>query len=249
MRILVIEDEQDIRSWMVDRLSEFSEFEIVGEAESVSSAFSLIVSQKPYAMFSDIKLIGGDLFMLLKKLTDCHVQIPYIVITSGFPDYAIDALNEYHKYVVKYLVKPLASQYKEKLENARDILLANYAAQVQSTSLPQNNTKEEIFIQSNNMYIKIPLEEICWIESAGGGSIFFVLEKKEIKVDMSLKRAIDLLTNNFMQISRDTVINLNCIDRVDRSDHGVYLMRQNKEKFLGVGDLYYPKLIECLKLK
>ena len=57
LRTVVLEDEDDNRNWLVKKLKQFSELEIVGEAATIDEAFQLIIQTKPDAAFMDIQLI------------------------------------------------------------------------------------------------------------------------------------------------------------------------------------------------
>ncbi|MBK8564424.1 MAG: hypothetical protein IPN76_14080 [Saprospiraceae bacterium] len=84
LRCIVLEDEDDIRNWLVKKLQQFPELEFVGEAATIDEAFRLIASTKPDAAFMDVKLIGGDAFTLLSRFQANGLLIPYIVMATGY---------------------------------------------------------------------------------------------------------------------------------------------------------------------
>jgi DNA-binding LytR/AlgR family response regulator len=103
LKCVVFEDEDYNRKWLIEKLKTFDELDIVGEAVSINGAFQVLLKTNPDVAFMDIKLIGGDVFALLSRLKTSGVPIPFIVITTGFPEYVMTALNEYRHYIVQYL--------------------------------------------------------------------------------------------------------------------------------------------------
>ena len=95
LKCVVFEDEDYNRKCLIEKLKTFDELDIVGEAVSINGAFQVLLKTNPDVAFMDIKLIGGDVFALLSRLKTSGVHIPFIVITTGFPEYVMTALNEY----------------------------------------------------------------------------------------------------------------------------------------------------------
>jgi two-component system LytT family response regulator len=248
LRCVVVEDEETNRTWLCERLGEFPEVEVVGEAASVSQAFRTIVQTRPNGLFLDIKLIGGDAFQLLQQLKDNQAPIPPIVMVTAFDEYAVQTINDWGGYVKKYLEKPFLENWKEKL---RDCINALIAANELSDLRPPTAAvapADHIFVKDGAQLIRVNFADILWIEVAGGGAVYLVTEEQQAKWDITLSKLLTQLPPEFIRISRDVAVNQEKIHRVDREDRGVIVSYRGKEKFLGIGDAYYRDLLNALRI-
>jgi two-component system, LytTR family, response regulator len=254
IRVVVIEDENDIRQWLIARLQTFSEIEVVGEAISVDSAFKMIASKRPDALFLDIKIVGGDAFDLLRKLKAHDLPIPNIVMTTAFPEFAVEAINEnFSKYIKKYVVKPFVDDWERILRDAIDALLAvsgepNLVQNLANS--PQNAAKTSeidfIFLKKEGDLVKVFFRDIAFFEAAGEGKIIVATEQGKITIDLTLTKFLENLPPYFRQVSRFHAVNMQKIMRLMREDQGVMMALNGKEKFIGVGESFYGGLLKEL---
>ena len=246
LRCVVIEDEEPIRHWLCERLTEFEEVELLGQEGSVSAAYRLIVKTRPNALFLDIKLIGGDAFQLLQQLKDNQVPIPPIIMTTAFDEYAPETINHWGAYVKRYLQKPFVENWETKLRDALNALLAaNEPISPPASPVGKNGF---FFVKEGASLHRINFEDLLWIEVAGGGAVYLITDRIQVKWDITLLKILEQLPSSFSQISRDLAVNRDKIIRVDKDDRGAILPWQGKEKFLGIGDSFYRDLLQALNV-
>ena len=108
MRILIVEDRPLARERLKYLLSQHPDVEVIGECEDTASAWLLIMDGDIDGLFLDIDIetegnrAGLDLALRIHNLRD--IKQPWIVITTGFDEWALEA----HKVrPFGYLVKPL----------------------------------------------------------------------------------------------------------------------------------------------
>lgn len=246
LRCVVVEDEEPNRAWLCDRLREFPEVEVVGEAASVARAFRTIVQTKPNGIFLDIKLIGGDAFQLLQQLKDHGIAIPPIVMVTAFDEYAVQTINHWGYYVKKYLEKPFLENWQDKLQDSINALIA--ANELEYAAPETAPPPDHVFIKDGAQLVRINFAEVKWIEVAGGGAVYLVTDEQQVKWDITLNKLLTELPDDFLRISRDVAVNLRKVQRVDREDRGVIVPYQDREKFLGIGDAYYRALLDALNI-
>ena len=99
---IIIDDEKDAREALSSLIELYCpEVEIVGEANSIPTAKSLILTRRPALIFLDIS-IGETLgFDLLQQLEYIHFQI---IFTTAHSEYALRA---FRVNAVDYLLKPI----------------------------------------------------------------------------------------------------------------------------------------------
>ena len=91
-----------MKPWLGEELNfllkDFDQIEIIGEAQNISEAQTLIEEVNPELVFLDINMPGGNGFELLENLT----ITPGIIFTTAYDQYAIDA---FEVNALDYLVK------------------------------------------------------------------------------------------------------------------------------------------------
>ena len=254
LRCVVLEDEDDLREWTVNKLKQFDEVEFVGESQSVDDAFRLIASTNPDAAFMDIKLEGGDVFTLLDRLKQSGVRIPNIIIISAFPEYVLTAINDYNKYIKQYLVKPITDNWQEHFRKALDALLmaklTSFTPQPKKVEIVKEKeiTKpDHVFVQNKGILEKIEFESIFYVEAAGSGESLVVVEDEYFQIDLTLNKFLQILPEQFFRISKSCIVNLQKIKRINSGDRTLEVDRE-KTKELGIGDKYYGDLKSRLVL-
>lgn len=102
IKAVIIDDEAFNRRLITKLISKLNQnFDIIGEAGSIGSAYDLIIALKPELVFLDIKMPGGSCFTLLNMFDDIKFEIVFI---SGFDNYALKAF-EFN--AMDYVLKPI----------------------------------------------------------------------------------------------------------------------------------------------
>lgn len=105
-RVLVVEDDPDLREALVDTL-ELAGCEVL-QAESAETALTIIPQQALDIVVSDINMSGMDGLGLLKEIRSCYPQLPVLLITAyASISASVEAIQN---GAVDYLVKPFKPQ-------------------------------------------------------------------------------------------------------------------------------------------
>ncbi len=247
LQCIVLEDEDDIRNWIVEKLQTFPELQIIGEAATIDDAFYLLAKQQPDVAFMDIRLIGGEAFQLLDRLKRNNLPIPYIICATGYPDYVMTALNDYRSYVLQYILKPFADNWEVKFRKAIDAVIA---AKLNSGN--KRDSKQNIYTHTFLNYqgglIKFEFNKIAYLEAAGGGKSIIVMDEKLYEVDYTLAKLITIFPTSFFKISRSNVINTNRIKSIHKGDRTVELICAPKNKYISITETYYNDFLDKLPL-
>ena len=97
---VIIEDSALARLELKTLLAEFSQIEVIAEADNIKDATQLIEQLQPQLVFMDIDLPGGTAFDILAKLA----VSPQLIFTTAFDQFA---LQSFEHNTIDYLLKPI----------------------------------------------------------------------------------------------------------------------------------------------
>jgi len=100
LEVALVEDEAPARARLQRLLTAHADVRIVGEAEDVTGALSLLRATRPALLFLDVQLGRDDAFALLRRLPQPQ---PLIVFATAHHEHAIRA---FEVAAVDYLLKP-----------------------------------------------------------------------------------------------------------------------------------------------
>ncbi|MFH1052466.1 MAG: chemotaxis protein CheB [bacterium] len=105
MKIIITEDNHELREIIKNRLSQESYIDIIGIAQDIFSLKSLIMSEKPEVLIIDIELIGLDGMEFLRRFIQ-QENIAVIAITSQTQKGKHLALQTLELGVLDFVIKP-----------------------------------------------------------------------------------------------------------------------------------------------
>ena len=220
---IIAEDEPHIRAQLTQLLAElWPDLNIVAAAHDGVAALALIRAHEPDVLFLDVKMPGLSGVEVLQAAGQSAARYATVFITA-FDDFAVTAFDV---GAVDYVVKPITAarlakaitRVQEKLmtrEGVADVATGN----ARITALP----------------VSPPTLPLRWIQATQGERVFFVTlnevlffqsdskytrvvtKDREAFIRKSVKSLLEALDpQQFMQIHRGTLININFIDVVER---------------------------------
>jgi len=103
LKSIIVEDEANSREILRNHIKKYCPFVIIiGEAENVDQALSLIRNHPPDLVFLDVEMPYGNAFDLLDKVGNRSFETIFV---TAYNNYALDALNAHACY---YLMKPVS---------------------------------------------------------------------------------------------------------------------------------------------
>jgi two-component system LytT family response regulator len=239
MKAIVVEDSRLAREGLVRMLGTFPELDVVGQADHPTTALELIEQTRPDVIFLDIHMPGATGFELLEQLD----YTPRIVFTTAYSDYAI---RSFDYNTVDYLLKPIS---QERLAQAVHKLCASPD---QSDSDSANDRKppleitSKIFVKDGERCHLVSLDAIQYIESCKNYvQIFFGEQKAYVK--KSLNNIEERLPKKaFFRASRQHIINLQAIRKIEESMSDGYKVTMNDGKVIDISRRNATELKELL---
>jgi DNA-binding LytR/AlgR family response regulator len=215
---LVVEDEPLLRAELTDQLRVlWPGLQIAGHAENGIDAVARIDALKPDIVFLDIQMPGLNGMEVARHIPErCQV-----VFVTAYADYALAAFDA---GASDYLVKPVTT--------AR-LLQAIRRLKSRAGASPPPAVWEKLFErESAPVYLK-------WIKASRGNTVRLVMvsevqyfqsdgkytrvvtEESDALIRLPLKTLLEQLDpQQFAQIHRSAIVNLQAVDRIERHEHG-----------------------------
>lgn len=219
MRYAVVENEEFARLSLCRMLEELRpDWELVFTAESVEETIEGLQSGQNYPelMFMDIELDDGSCFDIFKQTA---ITCP-IVFTTAFENFALQAFDVNS---VGYLLKPITYEKLTKMLVKIEGLRRSLSSSAEIDTVVNKQTQEtvthgRILISHRDSYSFISSDEVA----------FFTAEDKCVSVTLkdsttyltdfaTLSDCMNVLDRNmFFHLSRNTVVNIDCISKVSK---------------------------------
>lgn len=233
-RALIVEDEPLLRAELADQLRAlWPELQIAGQVDNGIDAVAAIDALKPDIVFLDIQMPGLNGMEVARHITEsCQV-----VFVTAYADYALAAFDA---GASDYLVKPLTTA--RLLQTIRRLKSRTAAS-------PPPAVWGQLFERENApVYLK-------WIKASSGNSVRLVMvsevlyfqsnekytrvvtENGDALIRLPLKSLLEQLDPQlFAQIHRSAIVNLQAIDRIERSGGGLEVILKGRTERLTVSE-------------
>lgn len=226
---VIIDDEKDIREINRRLLSDnFPDIELVGEADSVETGVELILNKKPQLVLLDIDIKGGTGFDVLQKVRPYNFTLIFI---TAFNEFAIKAIKF---SALDYILKPVNEhEFCAAIQTACETI-EGHKIETQLNNFFEHYEKKtqskKIVLKTCDSINLVDISDIMYCVSDNSYTTFYIKGKKEIIVSKSIKEFDNLLSAyNFFRPHQSYLVNLNCIDKIDKTDGGSIVLNNKKE--------------------
>ena len=244
LNAVIIDDEKPSRETLSVILKDyFPEVDVVGEAESIGEALTLIHQSNPNLLFLDMELGVGTGIDLINMFDSPPFEVIFI---TAFNQYAAKA---FRTSAVDYLLKPVdldemreaLNKVKEKLEYRKLKNISGNSAENGPSHNGVNNTGfVKVYTEDGSEIISN--SEILFIQSINYYSKIVLISKREIISTRHLKEFEERLKNfGFFRIHNSFIINIRCMKGIYHKegyivtlidDIKLKISRRRKEEFL-----------------
>lgn len=228
IRTVLIDDEIDSIKILQKLLGSYCpQVEVVGTAEGVETATTLIRATRPDLVFLDIEMMQGNAFDLLNRLQPINFQVIFV---TAFDNYAVRAF----KYsAVDYLLKPLdinrlvAAVEKVSGKFEKENVLAQMKMLMENLG-NISLSDQKIAIPTLTGLSFVALGDIIRLEAKGGYTAICMVDKQKILATRTIKEYEDILPPNiFYRIHNSHIINLQKIKKYQKGRGGSVIMEDN----------------------
>lgn len=230
IRSIVVDDETKSRSNLKQLLAEYCpSVEVVAEADSATTALTLIAQHKPDLLFLDIEMGELSGFDLLKLLNG--QQTFELIFVTAFDKYGIQAVKA---CALDYLLKPInilelssavdkaIKQIGPKRKNERlKELVAN---------IDRRDDEQKIAVPLADKIEFITIGKIIRLEAEGNYTHFYLTDNKHHMVCKTLKDYQELLeVHQFIRTHQSHLVNFRKISAYVKTEGGYIAMEDGSQ--------------------
>jgi two-component system LytT family response regulator len=224
LRAIVVDDEPLARERLRTFLANEPGVTVIGECQNGDEAIIAVRRDHPDLLFLDVQMPGMNGFEVLQKLNG---SAPHAVIfTTAHDQYAVQA---FEVHAVDYLLKPFdRERLRLALERARtraaakpDDLQSKLAAMLEDLKAGARQP-ERIPVKSNGKVTFVRIPEIDWIASADNYVELHVGNHSHLIRETMNSIATRLPTEQFVRVSRTSIVNLARVKELQPLFHGEY---------------------------
>ncbi len=236
LRALVIDDEHLARKRLGEMLGDnhLEDIEIVGEANSVSTAAAMCVDLQPDVLFLDIQMTPLNGFALLPYLSDVASN-PSVVFVTAHDEYAVRA---FEANALDYLLKPIGesrlgatiSRLQERRErSAAEALNAPLTGDHQNdrSVRAKYQPQDIVTLKDGGLLVMTKAADILAIKSDGAYCHVSIANRRTLMIKQSIslwEKSLPLCT--FLRVSRSLILNkrrIECVKAVSREEFEVHI--------------------------
>lgn len=216
-KTIIIDDERLARTELRSVLKEYTEIEIIDEAQNGDEGIAKINKLQPDLIFLDINMPGMSGFEMLKKLD----EIPHVIFVTAYDEYAIKA---FEVNALDYILKPVdQDRLSEAIEKLKRIDERDFES-ISINTLERGEAKltpeDKVFIKDGEKCYFVQLCDVRMLESDGN----------YVKVHFGTNRPLILRSLNsfedkldpayFFRANRKFIINLDWVENVENWFNG-----------------------------
>lgn len=232
LKVLIIDDEpialEKLRSYVL----KIPFFELVAVCESAFDAMKAVSETQVDVIFTDIDMPGLNGMDFVSSLA----MPPMVVFITAYANYAADS---YRLSAVDYLLKPYGFVDFQRASNK---VVERYSMSHRDSSTIASTANDSLFIKADYRYLRVNLADISYIKGCGEYLQIFVDGEAEPIMTLSSFAAIkERLTDDFIQVHRSYIVNMNRVNRVERSR-----IVFGDDVYIPIGDMYKNEFLQYL---
>ncbi|MFZ7120622.1 MAG: LytR/AlgR family response regulator transcription factor [Eubacteriaceae bacterium] len=207
--ILIVEDELVIQEYL-EKIISTLDYEInILKSQFAEEALAICKANRVDIFLLDIQLLDYSGLQLAEKIRNlnCYILTPIIFLTA-LPSKELMAFKKYHCY--DYILKPFS---EEIVKNTLQTIIEHGI----NISIPT------ITFKKKELTYVYKQDEIISIEVKNRNLLITTVNDSNTFTQYTLNYVIDELENNFVRCHKGFIINLNFIERIDRSKNLLYM--------------------------
>lgn len=221
IKVMIIEDEPQIRK-LIGRIVEKQEgFEVVAEAENFASAITEYTRYRADVVFADIDLNGESGLECVKVLLELNPKLK-VVFATAHSEYMA---NAFEIYAFDYLVKPFnVERVNKTLARIREHTVFEEGKTVPVKERLEQH-KDKLLIKGKEQISFVDKSDIIMIERAESAT-HIVTKDETYRTSIGLGEIEEKLSpKDFMRCHKSYIINLSMISKIEPYGRWTFVVR------------------------
>lgn len=241
MKSLIIEDNLLTQEFITTILHEhFPEIKIIGYADSIQKALTILQKEKPELVFMDIELTDGLSFEIFDTIQQPQFEVVFITAFEHLMQKAMD------HFALNYITKPIDTSKLIATVNHYKKLKKRLFS-IEKFHLLKNLTQGKegkLLIQTTNEHVLIKIADIMRCEAEGNYAMIYLQDGRKFLASKPIKYYEELLpVSSFFRAHRSTIVNINFIQSIYKKET---IILTNNDK-VHVSARNRSKLIELIQ--
>lgn len=208
IKTIIIDDEPIALAKLHSYVEKTPFLELVGEFSTAMNVASIVAKGDVDVIFTDINMPDIDGMQFIESL----IRPPMVVFTTAYSQYAVES---YKLAAVDYILKPYGFA---DFQRAANKVLKIFTATHEHNDSPTRRKDDSIFLKVDYRYVRVSLSNILYIKGYGEYLQIYTSEAAQPLLILSSFAAImEMLPDNFLQIHRSYIVNMNCIDHIEKA--------------------------------
>ena len=231
---IIADDEIHLANYLQDRLNAlWPELNIAGIAKNGPEALKLIDDESPSIVFLDIRMPGLTGLEVAARIE----EKTHVVFVTAYDQYAVEAFD---RETADYLLKPVSddrltrtiARLKEKIARAEAPGDVTGILQQLATVLPAAKNAYLRFIRASvgETVRQIPVDEVLYFQAQDKYISVYTKEGESLIRTPLAELSAQLDPDEFWQIHRSTIVNINCVSATQRDVMGRTLVKLKNVK-------------------
>lgn len=229
LRVPIVDDERPARQKVRRFLESDPDIGVIYEVSEGRRAVEVIQDEAPDIVLLDIQMPQWDGFRVLDALP--AEAIPHVIFVTAYDQYAIRAFDV---SAVDYLLKPFdADRFARALTKAKDAArrqrtnedLARLQAVLRDLRTHETPRTDRLLVSAGERSVMVRVEQIDRVE-ADCNYVKILAAGKTYRLRSTITELDrQLASNQFVRVSRSTIVNVDRIVDLEPTGHGDFSMR------------------------
>ncbi len=205
MNIVICDDEQLARQRLRRLLADLPEYQVIGEASTGQQALAMVEIKAPDILLIDIQMPQGNGLETVRQL-QLIPNAPAVIFITAFDEFALEA---FQVQADNYLLKPIRQTHL--IQALSKCHCLNKAQQNQITKVDSTKPPlQQLSIHTHRGIELIPFHKIRYFK-ADQKYVVINTGNHEAITEQTLKTIEEQLSDDFVRIHRNSLVNLNYI--------------------------------------
>ncbi|HTL16759.1 MAG TPA: LytTR family DNA-binding domain-containing protein, partial [Patescibacteria group bacterium] len=227
IRTIIVDDEAPARGRLRQLLKQESDIAIVAECTNGNQAVEAMHREQPDLAFLDVQMPRLNGVQVCQSILATNTPLPIVIFVTAYDSYALKA---FEVHAVDYLLKPFDyERFARALRHARALLnhrkqqeVGSRLAAVLEEIAPGFKKPDRLVFKENGKIVFVQAENVDWVEADGNYVRVHVQGGSHYVRETLAGIESQLNPEQFMRISRSTLVNLDRVKELHPLFYGDY---------------------------